>query len=828
MLYVQPMNAVALDSRPIARSKLVGPATYTTCMVALGCLAVIAALSRWTSEDPLKFGVYLLIAGIGASLKLALPGAKGTMPVGFVFVLVGIMELSLPEVMVIAIAAVIIKEFRHPETRPQIMHVLFYVACMCVAVMTTDAVYRSAALRAAGVGPFSVLAVATCTLFMANTFPNSCVTALTSGRSLGKVWREDYVWSFPYYIAGAAAAGGFNFLSRSQGWQSAIVAVPLFYVVYRSYRLHVGRLEAEKAHAQHMAGLHMRTIEALALAIDAKDTSSHDRMRRMQAYSEEIGKELGVEGAQLDALRAAAVLHDIGKLAVPEPIVSKAGKLTPEEFEKMKIHPMVGAEILGQVGFPYPVVPLVLAHHEKWDGSGYPYGLKGEDIPLGARILAVIDYLDVLLSEQAMSLDDAMALVVKEANHAFDAKVVDVLSRRCRELERSAQLVTINRPALSSQMKIARGLEPGAGFETSNSDDAGADFVSCIASATHEAQALFELSQSLGNSLSLNETLSVLAIRLKRIVPHDAIAIYLVKDEVLIPEYVQGDELRQFSSVRIPVGEGLSGWVAHNNKAILNGNPSVESAYLTGGARPSSLRSALAVPLVGVQGVVGVLALYQAAKDAFSNDHLRVLLALSSKVAFSVENAVRFQKAESSATTDYLTGLPNARSLFLQLDSELARCKRSNGELCVIVCDLDGFKQINDRFGHLEGNRVLQSIGQGMRESCREYDYVARMGGDEFVLILPNLPKEIASVKIEDIREIVRKVGQTLGDDSIGISVGEAYYPEDGMDAEDLLAQADRRMYQVKQTLKGDATRQAFGVLTRALAEPSAAELPAV
>ena len=383
-------------------------------------------------------------------------------------------------------------------------------------------------------------------------------------------------------------------------------------------------------------------------------------------------------------------------------------------------------------------------------------------------------------------------------------------------------------PVLSTELKITRGLEPGAGFETSNSNEADPDFVATIAAATYEAQALFELSQSLGTSLSLNETLSVMAIRLKRIVPHDAIAIYLVKDEILTPEYVQGDELHQFSSVRIPVGEGLSGWVAQNNKPILNGNPSVESAYLIDGARPSDLRSALAVPLVGVKGVIGVLALYQAARDAFSNDHLRVLLALSSKLALSVENAVKYQTAESSATADYLTGLPNARSLFLQLDSELARCKRANSELCVIVCDLDGFKQINDRFGHLEGNRFLQSIAQGMRESCREYDYVARMGGDEFVLILPNLPKETAAVKNEDIRQMVREVGQRLGDDSIGISVGEAYYPVDGLDAEDLLAQADRRMHQVKQTLKGDATRQAFSVLTRALAESSPAELPTV
>ncbi len=813
-----------------ARTKLISPTFYATCIVALGCLAAIAAFSRWTSADPLKFGVYFLIAAIGSSLKLALPGAKGTMPAGFVFVLVGLMELSLSEVIAIAIAAVIIQNLRHSKTRPEIMQILFYVACTCVAVMTTDAVYHSAPLHAAGLGPILVLAIATCALFMANTFPNSCVNALTGVKSLRAIWRDDYFWSFPYYIAGAAVAGGYSWISRSEGWQSAIVGVPLFYVVYRSYRLHVGRLEFEREHADHRASLHMRTIEALALAINAKDTSSQDHLRRMQTYSVEIGKELGLKGVELDALRAAAVLHDIGKLAVPEPIVSKSGKLTPEEFEKMKTHPAVGAEILTQVGFPYPVVPLVLAHHEKWDGSGYPYGLKGEDIPLGARILAAIDYLDVLLSDSAMPLDDAVALVGKEASHGLDPKVVEVLKRRYRELERAAQLLMANSPALSTQVKVVRGLEPGAGFETSNPDRTSKDYAASIAAATHEAQALLELSQSLGSSLSLNETLSVLAIRLKRIVPHDAIAIYLVQDEVLVPEYVQGDELRLFSSVRIPVGEGLSGWVAQNNKPILNGNPSVESASLVEGAGANNLHSALAVPLVGERGVTGVLALYQAAPDAFCNDHLRVLLAVSAKVALAIENAVKYQRAESSMTTDRLTGLPNARSLFLQLDSELARCKRSKGELCVIVCDLDGFKQINSGCGNLEGDRVLQAIAQGLRENCREYDYVARMGGDEFVLILPNLPQEIAAVKIEDIREMVRSVGQRLGNDSIGLSFGEAYYPADGLDAEDLLAEADQRMHKVKRTQRTASAERDFSLLARTLgdgrlAEASAAEL---
>jgi diguanylate cyclase (GGDEF)-like protein len=289
-------------------------------------------------------------------------------------------------------------------------------------------------------------------------------------------------------------------------------------------------------------------------------------------------------------------------------------------------------------------------------------------------------------------------------------------------------------------------------------------------------------------------------VKLKPMVPYDAIAIYIKRDEELIPEYVNGDNYRLFSSLRIPVGDGLSGWVAHNRKPIINGNPSVEPGYLNDPSKFSTLRSALAVPLEGVSGVIGVLALYRADRDAFSTDHLRILLAVSGKMALSIENALKYQQAESSATTDYLTGLPNARSLFLQLDRDLARCKRDDSTLTVMVSDMDGFKQINDRFGHLEGNRVLRLFAQALKDSCREYDYVARMGGDEFVVIAPGLTAEAASKKAEQMRARARQAGsEVCGEDILSLSVGRSMYPEDAKDAEQLLSQADRRMYMEKQ-----------------------------
>jgi diguanylate cyclase (GGDEF)-like protein/putative nucleotidyltransferase with HDIG domain len=597
------------------------------------------------------------------------------------------------------------------------------------------------------------------------------------------------------------------------GWQTSLLVVPIVYLVYRSYYLYLGRMEDEKKHAEEMASLHLRTIEALALAIEAKDHTTHNHLQRVQTYAMEIGKELGLSQPELDALRAAALLHDIGKLAVPEHIISKPGKLTREEFEKMKIHPVVGAEILERVRFPYPVTPIVHSHHEKWNGTGYPDGLKGEDIPIGARILAAVDCLDALASDRqyrrALPLDEAMKKVVEESAISFDPRVVDVLQRRFVELEKKAQLLHIERARLSTDLKVERGVAPAAGFESTlrpgsaPAGDKTTDFLSHIAAARQEVQNLFELAQDLGNSLSLNETMSLLAIRVKRMIPYDSLAIYVQRQGLLRAEYVSGENFRLFSQLEIPLGHGLSGWVAENHKPIINGNPSVEPGYLNDETKFTTMRSALAVPLAGLSGSTSVLTLYHADRDAFSKDHLRILLAIAPKVALSIENALKYEQAESSAATDYMTGLPNARSLFVHLDSELARCRRLNTPLIVLVCDLNGFKQINDRFGHLEGNRVLHVVAKKMKECCREYDYVARMGGDEFVLVLPGVPLDQIESTIVRLRAITAEAGrEVIGEDGLSLSVGHAQYPIDGADADQLLSEADRRMYIAKQREK--------------------------
>lgn len=778
-------------------------------MIAAGLATLLAGLCHWRRLEPWAF--WLCVAGAlpASVLKVNLPGVTGTMSVSFLFILIGIAHLGLPETLALGILTTLLQCFWRSRLRPKLVQAAFNVAAMTLAATAAWWVYHSFGSRW-HFGPHPALLAAGAVFFVCNTLAVAVVIAWTEGKSVRRVWQDCYFWSFPYYLAGAALAGLLGDGFGRFGWQTLLLVLPVLYAMFRTYRVYVRRLEDEKRHAREMAALHMRTIEALALAIEAKDASAHQHLRRVRIYAVEIGKEIGLDGEQLEALRAAALLHDIGKLAVPEHIVCKPGRLTPEEFEKLKIHPVVGAEILERAQFPYPVAPIVRSHHERWDGAGYPDGLRGEDIPMGARILAAVDCLDALASDRryrrSLPLMDAMQVVRAGAGTAFDPKVVEVLERRYVELERMAQEQTRAQSPLCGNFTIRQAPSPGAGFEAPDEGEGGVDFLSLIAAAREEVQMLFEVAHDLGASLSLNETLSVLAVRLKRMIPYDSIAIYVRRDDHLYPEYVNGENFREFSSLIVPMGHGLSGWVAQNRRPILNGNAAVEPLRRGDPQGTYWLNSALAVPLEGVTGVVGILALYSSRADAFTRDHLRLLLAISSKVALSIENALKYRQAETSATTDALTGLPNTRSLFLHLDRELARARRTDSPLAVLVCDLDGFKQVNDRFGHLEGNRLLKAVAAAMRETCREYDYVARMGGDEFVVVLPGATAAQARATASRLAAVTRAAGRRVsGDSLLSLSVGHALYPDDGAEAEQLLAEADRRMYKVKQAHKSQA-----------------------
>jgi diguanylate cyclase (GGDEF)-like protein/putative nucleotidyltransferase with HDIG domain len=773
--------------------------------VVVGLPLLPYALWHWHSDNLLRLGCFAAVAMGASLLKVQLPGIQATMSANFLFILVGILDLSYSETLLVGCLGGLLQSMWQARSRPRIIQVLFNFANLSIAISAAYAVFHSHYAFTLGMRWPLLLAAASSAYFAVNTMSVSAVIAITGRRNPVQVWKECYLWSFPYYLLGAVIAGGVSVVNHAIGWQVAILAVPIVYWIYRSYRTYLDRLESEKKHSEQIADLHMRTIEALSLAIEAKDHTTHDHLKRVQTYAVEIGKDLGVTEAELNAVRAAALLHDIGKLAVPEHILSKPGRLTPEEFDKMKIHPIVGAEILNRVQFPYPVVPIVRSHHEKWNGRGYPDGLRGTEIPMGARILSVVDAFDALTSERpyrrAMSPAEAMNLLRSERGESYDPQVVECIERRYDELEAAVKLVEVRERILPSIALLRSEAAPSAGFSNlpGKAEVRATSFLASIVSARQEAQLLFELAQTLGNSLSLRETLSVVAVRLKEMIPHQSIVFFVVQEDKLMPKYVHGLDYNLFTSLEIPLGQGISGWVAVNKKPIMNGDPAAESKYLGDPNIVSTLQSALSVPLQGRDSVAGVLTLYMSEKQGFTNDHLRLLLAASSKLGLSVENAMQFEHAEDTASTDFLTGLPNARAICAHMERELARCKRTTGQLAVLLCDLNGFKNVNDKFGHIVGNKLLSEVGKRFRGSSRECDQVGRLGGDEFVLVLPDCTADGVEELKNRLEQAVDAASVLVcGNSEVSVSIGSAFYPNDGASVDELLSQADHTMYLFK------------------------------
>ena len=620
------------------------PFVFLVC--AFGALSLLTGVFPWQSSHTLLFPTYLLLTIVASALKTVLPASEGTVSVNFVFFLVGICNMTISETLALALVATLVQCFWRTKKRLSFVHFAFNLSQVSLAITAAYWTYVVLLTRVFHARPPLPLLVAAIVFFLLNSIPVAAVVALAESTSIIGKWDAGYSWTFPYYLIGAAIAGLIQFVNRLAGWEMSILVLPAVYVIYRSYCMHLGRWEDEKRHLEDLASLNMRTIETLALAIEAKDHTTGDHLQRVRVYAMELGKDLGLSPSEMQALQAASVLHDIGKLAVPESIISKPGKLTPEEFEKMKIHPIVGAEIVEQVRFPYPVAPIVHSHHEKWDGSGYPDGISGEAIPIGARILSAVDCLDALASDRqyrrALPLDDAMAHVVRESGKAFDPRVVAALQTRYIELEHLARSQKPEeRPKLSLDVRVERGAAPDAGFAASV----------VPSSQSQSGMNLIDVLNRTEEPLTLDETLSAAALRLRHLVPFDALAVFIGHADDLVARFALGENVRHLSSLRIRSGQGLAGWVAETGNYIINGNPKVEPGLE--GSRSFALCSALAVPLSNAGRTVGVLAVYGLQPDAFASEHLNVLQASAHQLGDMIGEKLAAEQQRSSRSSDW-------------------------------------------------------------------------------------------------------------------------------------------------------------------------------
>lgn len=573
----------------------------------------------------------------------------------------------------------------------------------------------------------------------------------------------------------------------------AVLASAAIYIGCQVYLTSVSRLQQQRRDAQQMAELHLSTIEALAIAIDAKDQTAPNHIQRVQIYATGLARALAMPEHDLQGLRTAALLHDIGKLAVPEHILAKPGPLTPEEFQKVRMHPQAGAEIVGNVPFPYPVAPLILSHHERWDGRGYPAGLKGTDIPLGARILALVDYYEALTSDRpyhkAMSIDGAVALLQQEAGKALDPAVVSKFIEMLPTLRAETQALAVDlvrrRPARTDDEARLPGRK------LSVFDD--------IALAHREIYALYQIAQTMGTGLGVSDTMALISPKLANLVPFSACALFLHVDAIdsLQCRFATGVDAELLERLTVRTGQGLTGWVARNRRPVVNAQPGTDFEVL-GTDVQTSLQSALVCPLVFGERLIGALAVYHVEPGFYRDDHRRLLDRVCEQASAVVNNSMVFERTQADSLTDPLTGLPNTRFMVLHLSRELARADRLKSEVSMLVLDLDDFKDINDTHGHQVGDRALRAVAGVLRGVIRPYDICVRYAGDEFVVVLSGCGGDEAENKRVELQHGIDRL---LFEASPGtrvrltMSAGAAVFPQDGATYDALLAKADSRMY---------------------------------
>ncbi|HET6669778.1 MAG TPA: diguanylate cyclase [Pyrinomonadaceae bacterium] len=673
--------------------------------------------------------------------------------------------------------------------------------------------------------PLNVFLIPLCAFallqYILTTLATAAFISIDTGQKATLPSQDSIVWTITAQLAAASSAVLFYSAIHDGGLPYALLGLLITVLVYMLYRFNekqveeVKRAEADRRrHIEEMAVIHMNTIESLAIAIDAKDQTTHGHVRRTQIYAQQMGALLNVSEPEIKALVAGALLHDIGKLAVPEYILNKPGKLTEAEFAKMKIHPTVGGDILRRVNFPYPVEDIVRYHHEKWDGSGYPKGLRQEDIPLVARIISVVDFYDATRCDRpyrkGMTREESLALLQSMAGSAFDPRVVEKFVAHVEEIDG-----LINKEDIREQVHCDADL---ADYSTSTRPDAGlaSDIMGSpndttgfrsISEAQREVFALHEIAQTIGSSLNITDTVTLVTNKLRAIVPFDTCIIFVVdeKSGKATALHVAGEDAAFFKRRRVDVGDGITGWVIANARSMCNASPELD---LVGVPEPISkeYRGVLVSPLLREDGSFGAITLLSKSRTSYTTEHVRLLESVCQHASSALNNALTFEKTKESALVDALTELPNSRAFYMLLGQRIAECQRMNHEsLSVISLDLDNFKGINDEYGHAIGDRVLASIAGVIRKELRQMDVLARYAGDEFVIIMPTASQQMASTVADRIRSAVEsqkfsvRTGKTV---QLGLSLGIASFPADGETTEELLTSAASVMQRDKHRRK--------------------------
>ncbi|MBL8066489.1 MAG: HD domain-containing protein, partial [Chthonomonadaceae bacterium] len=680
------------------RGQPLGVRVFWSTVVVLGTLAVIlvASLHQWGFDrGNLQMMLFMGIAAVAGGKKMTLFRPKQededvSMSLGFAVTFAALLHFG-PIGCILSSIVSGLSGSLYPKRQPWIQFV-FNVALGGFEAFAASWVYMVTngwTLQFTAERTIFAVCAATLTFFVMNTGGVATIIALSSGQSLTKLWRETFLWTAPSYFAGATVSAlAVSIFGLKLGY-IVLFVLPVAYLTWVSYATYTARASERQKHIEQLqenqsqlADLYLATIKTLALAIDAKDQYTHQHILRVQRYAVAIAEEVGMDGIELEAVNTGALLHDIGKLGVPEYVLLKPGRLTDEEFEKIKKHPEIGAAILDPVQFPWPVVPVVKYHHERWDGKGYPEGLSGTDIPYTARILSLADVYDALTSTRsyrgAWSHEQALNTIREGSGSQFDP---DLVEPACRAITKVVEEMAVDgHGPLTSAHAAPEKL-------TSKAVQAAED----ISRVSTEFWALYEVAQTLSASLGLTETVEILAKKLQAIFPGATCAfLELSEDEQsLEARAAVGPNSEYFKVSRTVKPDCLSLRSVLSARSFLGEYDSDDLyAEVEDPQNWAELKSSLIVPVVFKDQPIGTLNLYHQQESAFGHHEQHLLETIADRAAMALFNGVLYDRSRGHANTDPLTGLYNLRYLTQHVDLACG----ANEPFGLLCLDLDSFK----------------------------------------------------------------------------------------------------------------------------------------
>jgi diguanylate cyclase (GGDEF)-like protein/putative nucleotidyltransferase with HDIG domain len=732
--------------------------TFLWSVISLGIAVVAHSIASlyWHPVEKQWFIIAALTL-VSGSATVRLPSTYASISISETFVFTGVLLYGPAAGTVLVALDGLVMSFWIAKRHKEAYRVLFNVSAPAVSAWCSANLF----FLVAGISPlverpapvnriFPALILFAASYFILNSWLITFIIALEKRISPVTIWAKSFLWWSMNYFCGASVAILFVGFNRTVDLGYLGIILPLLLVLYATFKSSMGRVEDADKHVQQINGLYLSTIETLAMAIDAKDQVTHGHIRRVQAYATGLAKAIGIRDHQLlKAVEVAALLHDMGKLAIPEHILNKPGKLTEAEFAKMKLHAGIGADILSAIDFPYPVVPIVRHHHENWNGTGYPTGLKGTEIPIGARILSVVDCFDALTSDRpyrpALSDDKALEILFERRGTMYDPLVVDTFVRVYKSIAPDTTSPVPSHRVLT-EIAIARKSDPIPSRTQLPENPRGTQT---------DILSIHELARALAGHVSLDDAADVIARHLDRLIP-SALCVFYLHDydtDELVVRYTIGDDASILTGTRIPVGQRLSGWVAANRQTILNSDPALDFAdkvELT----QLRLRSCLSAPLVSEGRLIGVLSLYSCAETGFNEDHRTILEVLGHQIALTLSESAEF---DSLSRRDEVTGLPKAKQLEHLIRAESGEAGLGTVRYSLLFIDLVNLNEVTSASTPIERDELMRNVAVRIQHGLRFADILFRGSADRFIAFLNHTDRESGELLADGICESISR-----------------------------------------------------------------------